>query len=91
MIKPVEIAKSNILLDLFRDIWESTTLEVLPDVREPLSVYSHEANRTNPSLTQFGTAEISRQKVLDLYEQLVNLEFTYVQHMTELCDVSIHE
>lgn len=89
MVKPVEIAKSNILLDLFRDIWESTTLEVLPDVREPLSVYSHEANGADASLTQFGTAEISRQKVLDLYEQLVNLEYTYVQHMTELCDVSI--
>ncbi|KAG5357910.1 hypothetical protein CJU89_4396 [Yarrowia sp. B02] len=90
MVKPVEIAKSNILLDLFRDIWESTTLELLPDVREPLSTYSHEANRTNTSLTQFGTAEISRQKVLDLYEQLVNLEFTYVQHMGELCDIYIN-
>ncbi|QNP96047.1 Hypothetical protein conserved in the Yarrowia clade [Yarrowia lipolytica] len=90
MVKPVDIAKTNVLIDLFRDIWESTTLDLLPDIREPISVYSQELNPTNTSLIQFGTAEISRQKVLDLYEQLVNLEFTYVQHMTELCDIYVN-
>lgn len=86
VVKPVDLAKSNVLLDFFRDIWEATTLELLPDVREPLSEYAPSQSQIT---THFGTAEISRQRVLDLYEQLVNLEFTYVQHMTELCDVSI--
>ncbi|KAG5354389.1 hypothetical protein CJU90_4202 [Yarrowia sp. C11] len=86
MVKPVEIAKTNILLDLFRDIWEATTQDLLSDAREPVPVYNYASNNAQTSMTPFGTAVLSRRKVLDLYEQLVNLEFTYVQHMSELCD-----
>lgn len=91
MTKPVDIVKSNILVDMFRDIWESTTGDILPDVREPPSLYSTTDNETMPNLVNrlLGSDAISRSRVLDLYEQLVNLEYTYVQHMTELYDVSI--